>query len=102
VIWKDAVQNKFFDALAAGRPVASNFDGWQSQIAVAEHVGLILDPSDHAQAARALLDVIRNREWMARAQTRARELAAGRFNRDNLARQLEQVLTTAKAGSFVG
>ena len=34
VLWKDAVQNKFFDSLAAERPIATNNDGWQTQVAV--------------------------------------------------------------------
>jgi len=27
VVWKDTVHNKFFDALAASKPTASNFEG---------------------------------------------------------------------------
>jgi glycosyltransferase involved in cell wall biosynthesis len=93
VVWKDAVQNKFFDALAAGRPVACNFDGWQSQLAVHEECGLILNADDLELAARQLLDVLRDETWMQRARQRARTLAEGRFNRDSLAMQLETLLT---------
>ena len=95
VIWKDAVQNKFFDALAAGRPVASSFDGWQSQVATAEGVGLILDPNDAEGSAELLLRTLHDDQWNARARLRARELAEGRFNRDRLAGELERVLVAA-------
>jgi glycosyltransferase involved in cell wall biosynthesis len=95
VIWKDGVQNKFFDALAAGRPVASSFDGWQSQVATAEGVGLILDPNDASAAADLLLRTLHDEPWNARARVRARELAEGRFNRDRLAGELERVLVAA-------
>jgi len=95
VIWKDAVQNKFFDALAAGRPVANNFDGWQSQVAVQEGVGLILDPGDVGTAARQLVAALADQSWLDAVPARARVLAEGRFNRDRLAGELNSVLRAA-------
>ena len=94
VIWKDAVQNKFFDALAAGKPIANNFDGWQSQIAQDEGVGLILDPDDVALAAHQLLSVLHDERWLEAVPKRALNLARTRFERGLLAAKLELVLTT--------
>ena len=94
-VWKDAVQNKFFDALAAGRPIANNFDGWQSQVAVASGVGLMLDPDDVDSASRTLVDALNDSGWLDGARVRARALAEGRFNRDRLATELERVLVAA-------
>ena len=93
VIWKDAVQNKFFDALAAGKPVANNFDGWQSRIARDAGVGLILDPDDLASAARQLVEALRDEHWLDAVPARARQLAQSQFERGLLASRLEQVLT---------
>jgi glycosyltransferase involved in cell wall biosynthesis len=92
VVWKDAVQNKFFDSLAAGRPVASNFQGWQSELAVQEGVGIILPATDASAAAEKLVAALRDLDWIAAARIRARTLAHTRFNRDALAHDLEQVL----------
>ena len=97
VLWKDAVQNKFFDALAAGKPIASNFDGWQSQLAVQADVGLVLDPSDTSVAARQIVDAVA-RTPDADFHARARALAVSRFSRDELGKQLETVLVTAASG----
>lgn len=94
VIWKDAVQNKFFDALAAGKPIANNFDGWQSRIAVETGVGLILDPSNVELAARQLVAAIHDQDWLAAVPTRARSLAESQFERGRLAGSLEHVLRT--------
>jgi glycosyltransferase involved in cell wall biosynthesis len=94
VIWKDAVQNKFFDALAAGKPIANNFDGWQSRIAVETGVGLILDPSNVELAARQLVAAINDQDWLAAVPTRARSLAESQFERGRLAGSLEHVLRT--------
>ncbi len=98
IVWKDATQNKFFDSLAAGRPVACNFDGWQCQVAAEEGVGLVLDSKDIDKAATDLLSHLTSDEWMASASSRARELAATRFSMDSHAAKLEDVLTAAVAG----
>ena len=92
---KDAVNNKFFDALAARKPIANNFDGWQSRIAEEEGVGLILDSQDVSAAARRLVNALKDSGWISKVPMRARLLAEERFNRDRLARQLEDILTAA-------
>ncbi len=94
VLWKDAVQNKFFDSLAAGKPVACNFVGFQSELAVEHGVGLIMQPDAPEQAAQQLYDKLYDATWIAAANTRARMLAGGEFNRDRLASRLESVLCT--------
>lgn len=97
VVWKDAVQNKFFDALAAGKPVVNNFDGWQSQIALEAGAGIIIDPDDVDTAARDVVTIVRDREWLAKAGAAAKALAMGRFSRDRLVAQVEGVLREAAA-----
>jgi glycosyltransferase involved in cell wall biosynthesis len=97
-VWKDAVQNKFFDALAAGTPIASNFDGWQSRIAEQEQVGITLDPGDVADAAVKLTATLRDESWMSGVPARAHALAHRRFHRDRLARELEEVLQRVVQG----
>lgn len=94
VLWKDAVQNKFFDSLAAGKPIACNFSGFQSQLAVAHCVGIIMDPSKPALAAQQLNEKLNDSEWCTSAANRARELARDEFSRDQLAIHLESVLTS--------
>ena len=95
VVWRDAVQNKFFDSLAAGRPVANNFAGWQSRVAVDAGAGLILSATDVEAAARDVVRVIRDRRWLEQAGQAARNLAVRRFNRDLLAADLTRLLDDA-------
>jgi glycosyltransferase involved in cell wall biosynthesis len=85
VVWKDAVQNKFFDALAAGKPVANNFDGWQTQVAKEAGVGIELPAHDLPAAAQALVAMLDDAHWMAGVPARASALADGPFNRDRQA-----------------
>lgn len=92
IVWKDGVQNKFFDALAAGKPIACNFDGWQTRIAEEAGIGVSLHPTDVQIAARQLTTALQDEAWLRAVPPRARELAEGRFNRDRLAGELERVL----------
>lgn len=104
VIWKDAVQNKFFDALAAGIPIACNFDGWQTRIAAAYDVGIHLPPADLDGAARTLVSRLSDRRWLGSARSRALALGKARFDRELLARDLrvilEQVAATGRADAL--
>ena len=95
IVWRDAVQNKFFDSLAAGRPVASNFRGWQSIVAEEAGAGLTLPADDIPAAAAALTAALQSDDWLESAGTAARSLAETRFDRDQLATQLERVLLAA-------
>ena len=92
---KYAVQNKFFDSLAAGRPVLSNLKGYVSKIAETEGVGLTLDPVPNVAAA----ELVRRFEtgWLDQAGERAAALARSRFSRDGHAKELEAVLHRAIA-----
>jgi len=92
VVWKDAVQNKFFDALAAGKPTASNFEGFQSIVARDADIGIIMDPDSPDQGAQQLFSLIRNQAWIAGVAQRSGKLAAERFSRDQLASALSELL----------
>jgi hypothetical protein len=85
------VSNKFFDSIAAGRPVFANFTGFSTKIAEECGAGFIL-PRDHGDAASRLLDVINQNGLLARARVAATTLARERFARDMLAERLEEVL----------
>jgi len=87
--------NKFFDALAAGRPIAINYGGWQADLIQEHSCGLLLDPNDPQTAAEKLASSVRDRGWLERAGRNARTLAEERFSRDKLAHELQCVLRTA-------
>jgi glycosyltransferase involved in cell wall biosynthesis len=97
VVWANSA-NKFFDTLAAGRPVAVNYGGWQADVLRESGAGLVLD-RDPAVAARELTRAISDTEWLQRASAAARHLAAGRFDRDRLTDQLEQILLSVAGPS---
>ncbi|MHA3948614.1 glycosyltransferase family 4 protein [Cellulomonas bogoriensis] len=90
--------NKFFDALAAGRPIAINYGGWQADVIREERIGLVLDPHDLRAAADAVEDFLTiapdERAGLAR---RAGETGRRRYARDTISGQVLSALESAGA-----
>ena len=86
--------NKFFDALAAGRPVAVNHRGWIPGLVESEGCGLCLDV-DPLRAAPQLLDWFEQPQRGLEAGRRARALGETRFDRRALSMQIEAQLRLA-------
>jgi glycosyltransferase involved in cell wall biosynthesis len=87
--------NKFFDGLAAGKPVAINYGGWQADLIHNEKMGLVLHPLDEASAATELLDFLSDPVRVSVAGTNATRVAVERFDRNLLSAQLRDVLESA-------
>lgn len=92
---KDAVNNKFFDALSLGKPIANNFFGWQTRIAEEAGIGLVLDSDNLTEAAGRLVDTLHAEDWLKNVTNKAHCLAFDKFNLDNLASQLENEFKSA-------
>src|SRR5690625_1708404 len=90
--------NKFFDALAASKPIMLNYGGWQHELINKHHCGVSLWRKPIDEAARLLAEHITNKTWLQEAGQASRLLAEQYFDRDKLAAQLEQVLIAAARG----
>jgi glycosyltransferase involved in cell wall biosynthesis len=100
-LWNNSA-NKFFDALAARRPIAINYGGWQSDLLRESGAGLVLDPHDVDAAAATVATHLRDEAWLSRAREAAHRLAVEEFSRDVLFDRFEAVLTEAAAGRGPG
>lgn len=87
--------NKFFDALAAGRPVITNMTGWVANLLEENLAGTAIIPDSAHDLARAVEDLSRRPERAATMGRNARLLAAEKFDRELLFEQLEEVLASA-------
>ncbi|EFK08106.1 glycosyltransferase, group 1 family protein [delta proteobacterium NaphS2] len=96
-MWANSA-NKFFDSLAAGRPVAINYEGWQADLLRETGAGVVLPPNDMPRGAKILVKAITDYRWVKKAGKAALDLARNRFSRDRLANQLEKVLIKAANG----
>ena len=93
-MWHNSA-NKFFDALASSTPVAINYGGWQADLLAEVPAGIVMSPEDPVRGAELLADFLADHDRLARATEYARELGFGRFSRDYLAEQIEQILVKA-------
>jgi glycosyltransferase involved in cell wall biosynthesis len=84
--------NKFFDALAAGRPVAINYGGWHRTLLAEHGAGIALPESDPAAAAACLAELLGDEAALARCRQGAAALARDSFDRELLAEQFAGVL----------
>jgi glycosyltransferase involved in cell wall biosynthesis len=90
-LWENSA-NKFFDALAASRPIAINYGGWQSDLIRETGAGLVLDPQDPDLGAATLARHVRDELWLKDARAAAHRLAVEQFSRDLLFERFEAVL----------
>lgn len=93
----DNSANKFFDALAAGRSLLINHDGWQAELLADTGAGLVLPPGDLPGAAETLVAHLRDERWLAASRGAAGELARERFARERLYRSFAEALVPARA-----
>jgi len=89
--------NKFFDYIAAGRPVLNNYPGWLADMIQEHRCGYAVPPQDAEAFADALEHAADHREEPVEMGQRGLELAKERFDRRLLASQfvdwLERVVT---------
>lgn len=84
--------NKFFDALAAGKPIAINYGGWQKDILEASSAGISLSPDNVEAAAEQLAEFATDTSRLAHAGQAAHQLAHSQFSRDRLFEIFETVI----------
>lgn len=84
--------NKFFDSLAAAKPVVLNFDGWMTELVRNRSFGLDLSGLRIKDAAAQVDSKLHDKSWLAKASRHSFQVGMEFFARDNLINQLEQIL----------
>jgi len=92
--------DKFFDSLAAGKPVVCNLGGWWKRLVEDEKCGTYVPGGDPAALAATLAALSHEPEMVAEMGRNARALAEREFDRDLLADKLLAILedATTRAG----
>ena len=93
-LWANSA-NKFFDALASGKPIAINYGGWQAALINETGAGIVIPPNEPEAAAELLSTFVADEKRIAKAGRAARKLAEERFSREQLSDQLEKILLSA-------
>ena len=93
-LWNNCA-NKFFDSLAAGKPIVINHEGWQADLIRRTGAGLVLPATDAMQSAKMLSDFLSDPMRIKTAGEAAFHLGRIHFDRDHLADQLEKIILSA-------
>lgn len=93
-LWNNSA-NKFFDALAAGRPIMINYEGWQADLIREIGTGLVVSPANAIRSAKILHNFLSDPNKVKKVGQAAFRLAKTRFDRDVSARKLLAVLQKA-------
>jgi glycosyltransferase involved in cell wall biosynthesis len=88
--------NKFFDSLAAGKPIFLNHGGWLKDLVLNYGCGLSMHGKKIKVVAKELDIAISNDNWLKFSGDNAKNLAIKFFNRDEHIKQLEKILTFTK------
>ena len=91
LLYRHSVQNKFFDSIAAGKPVIANYRGYASELAEIMTAGLIVERNDIGVAGTKIANFLADQESLLQAGANARKLAEEDFDAEMLAQRLEQV-----------
>ncbi|MHC4333474.1 MAG: glycosyltransferase family 4 protein [Planctomycetota bacterium] len=89
--------NKFFDSLSAGKPILLNYSGWQRELIEYAHAGLGCDLYNLDEFVEKVRYMGSHPKELVQMGKNARRLAVKRFDRDILANQALEVLTSVKS-----
>lgn len=78
-LWANSA-NKFFDTLAAGKPLLINYEGWQAHTIKASNIGYVLPFEISRQAALDFVKYTHNNELIAYQRKQSLSLAIERYS----------------------
>ena len=88
--------NKFFDGLAAGKPIFLNHGGWMEDLIIKNNCGLCMHGKKIELVAKELDSAISDKTWLKLTGLASKKLARNFFDCDVHAQQLEEVLKLTK------
>ena len=90
-LWNNSA-NKFFDGLAAGKPIMINYSGWQRSLLEEYNAGFYVPFDDHIKGAEILDKIVNNNELSKNMGYSAKKLANQHFSIDVQYPKFEKIL----------
>ena len=84
--------NKFFDGLAAGKPIFLNHGGWMENLVLKNKCGLCMHGKKIEKVAKELNKAAHNKNWLISSGNASKNLAKNFFDRNIHVKQIEEVL----------
>ena len=80
-LWANSA-NKFFDTLAAGKPVLINYNGWQKELINKENIGHVLPVTINDNVIKEFALYSKKKELIAKQQKNALNIAKANYATD--------------------
>jgi glycosyltransferase involved in cell wall biosynthesis len=93
-MWKNSA-NKFFDTLAAGKPILINYEGWQLDLINEYNIGIGVPAEDPLDAAIKLNELLSSCKSLQKAGENSRAMGEENFHVDELSSRALSVLKSA-------
>ena len=90
-LWHNSA-NKFFDGLAAGKPIMINYSGWQRSLLEEYNAGFYVPFDDHLKGAEILNKIVNNNELIKNMGYSAKKLANQHFSIEVQYPKFEKIL----------
>jgi len=90
-LWNNSA-NKFFDGLAAGKPIMINYSGWQRSLLEKYNAGFYVPFDDHLKGAEILNKIVNNNDLSKNMGHAAKKLANKHFAIDAQYPKFEKIL----------
>jgi glycosyltransferase involved in cell wall biosynthesis len=90
--------NKFFDSLAAGKPILLNYSGWQRELLEKNNAGFGIDIHNLEQFSANILKLYKSKEILNVMGKNARRLAEDQFGRNLLSEKVLKLLEATVNG----
>lgn len=84
--------NKFFDSLAAGKPIIVNSSGWTKSIVEENEIGFYVNPQIPGELSDLLVKLQYRRNELSSLEEKIKKIAKRDYNADSLSSEVEQIL----------
>lgn len=92
--------NKFFDALAAGKPLLINYGGWMHEMLLENECGIAAWQLDLDRLAFELNTKMNDVGWLSLASKNCKDMANNKFDRNSLSSKLALILEGVESKSI--
>ncbi len=86
--------NKYFDALAAGKLIVTNFGGWIKREIEENRCGVYVDKNNPLRFASKIQEFIEDENLLSQAQTNSRKFAEDKYSREMLSEEFCKLFRT--------
>lgn len=94
-ILKTNSPNKFFDSLAAGKPIIVNSAGWTKKIVEENGIGFYVDPRNPEELAELLVNLQYKEDELELLKEKIIDIARKDYNVDSLTNEVERILVNS-------